>query len=149
LRLAAAEGRYEEEGLRVRKDGSRFWASTTLTALYDEAGKLRGFSKVTRDVTERRRGEEALRESEARYRSVIEQAAENIFLVDVKTKRVLEANAALQSSLGYTAEELRRLTLYDIVDHDERASTATRSVPLQKDTAFSASAGIGAGTARS
>ncbi len=118
LRLAAAEGRYEEEGLRVRKDGSRFWASTTLTALYDEAGKLRGFSKVTRDITERRRVEEALRESEARYRSVIEQAAENIFLVDVKTKRILEANAALQSSLGYTAEELRRLTLYDIVDHD-------------------------------
>ena len=118
LRLAQAEGRYEEEGVRVRKDGSRFWASATLTALYDEDGTLRGFSNVIRDITERRRAEEALRESEARYRSVIEQAAENIFLADVKTKRILEANAALQSSLGYTAEELRRLTLYDIVDHD-------------------------------
>ena len=121
LRVAAAEGRYEEEGWRVRKDGSRFWANAIITAFTDEAGQIRGFSKVTRDITERRRNEEALRESEARYRSVIEQAAENIFLVDLKTKRILEANAALQSSLDYTAEELRRLTLYDIVDHDRES----------------------------
>ena len=118
LRVAAAEGRYEEEGWRVRKDGTRFWANVIITSLTDEAGRIRGFSKVTRDITERRRAEEALRESEARYRSVIEQAAENIFLVDVKTKRIIEANAALQTSLGYTAEELRPLTLYDIVDQD-------------------------------
>lgn len=121
LRVAAGEGRYEEEGWRVRKDGSRFWANVIITSLTDEAGCIRGFSKVTRDITERRQAEEALRESEARYRSVIEQAAENIFLVDVKTKRILEANAALQTSLGYTAEELRRLTLYDIVAYDRES----------------------------
>ena len=121
LRVAAAEGRYEEEGWRVRKDGSRFWANVITTSLTDEAGCIRGFSKVTRDITERRQAEEALRESEARYRSVIEQAAENIFLVGVKTKRILEANAALQTSLGYTVEELRRLTLYDVVDHDRES----------------------------
>ncbi len=70
------------------------------------------------DLTERRRVEEALRQSEKLYRTVVEQAAENIFLVDLKTRRILEANAALQRSLGYTAEELGRMTLYDILSHD-------------------------------
>jgi PAS domain S-box-containing protein len=58
LRRAAAEGRVEHEGWRVRKDGSRFWANVLLTALRDEAGTLKGFSKVTRDITERKRAEE-------------------------------------------------------------------------------------------
>ena len=63
LRLAATEGRYEEEGLRVRKDGSEFWASVLITALEDERGELRGFSKVVRDITERKRTEADLRRS--------------------------------------------------------------------------------------
>lgn len=54
LEIAAREGRYQEEGWRVRKDGSRFWADVTITALRDSGGDLRGFAKVTRDVTERR-----------------------------------------------------------------------------------------------
>jgi PAS domain S-box-containing protein len=62
LRQAVAEGRFEDEGWRVRKDGSRFWANVVLTALKDEAGRLRGFSKVTRDLTERRQKEEELRQ---------------------------------------------------------------------------------------
>jgi PAS domain S-box-containing protein len=60
LTVAAAHGRYEDEGWRVRKDGSRFWANVITTALKDEAGRLRGFSKVTRDFTERKHAEEAL-----------------------------------------------------------------------------------------
>lgn len=62
LRTAAAEERYEEEGWRVRKDGSRFWANVVITALKDEEGNLRGFSKVTRDITERKKAEVALQE---------------------------------------------------------------------------------------
>jgi methyl-accepting chemotaxis protein len=58
LRVAAAEGRYEDEGWRVRKDGSRYWASVVLTALRDKSGKLIGFGKVSRDVSDRRRVEE-------------------------------------------------------------------------------------------
>src|ERR1700732_5288770 len=54
LEIAAKEGRYVDEGLRVRKDGSTFWANVVITALRDETGELRGFSKVTRDLTERR-----------------------------------------------------------------------------------------------
>jgi PAS domain S-box-containing protein len=58
LAIATSEGRYEEEGWRVRKDGSRFWANVVITALKDESGGLYGFAKVTRDVTDRRRAEE-------------------------------------------------------------------------------------------
>jgi len=63
LRVAAAEGRFEEEGLRVRKDATRFQAEVVITALRDEAGNLRGFSQVTRDITARKDAEEALRDS--------------------------------------------------------------------------------------
>jgi formate hydrogenlyase transcriptional activator len=59
LRAAAAEGRYEEEGWRIRKDGSRFWANVIITALHDKNGNLVGFTKVTRDITVRKRAREA------------------------------------------------------------------------------------------
>jgi PAS domain S-box-containing protein len=121
LRVAAEEGSYEEEGVRVRKDGSEFWASMLVTALRDEEGNLRGFSKVVRDITDRKEAEYKLRESEELYRSVVEQAAENIFLVGVGTKRIIRANAAVHRSLGYSTEELRQLTLYDIVAHDHES----------------------------
>jgi formate hydrogenlyase transcriptional activator len=60
LRMAAAQGRFEDEGWRVRKDGSRFWANVIITALRGSEGQLRGFSKLTRDFTERKQAEEAL-----------------------------------------------------------------------------------------
>src|SRR5436189_4044910 len=58
LEVAKREGRYEEEAWRLRKDGTRFWASVVITALRDETGRLRGFGKVTRDLTERKRQDE-------------------------------------------------------------------------------------------
>ncbi|MGH7868597.1 MAG: PAS domain S-box protein, partial [Candidatus Dormibacteraceae bacterium] len=61
LRIATAEGRFEDEGWRIRKDGSRFWASVVITALRDKAENLRGFAKVTRDMTDRKQAEESLR----------------------------------------------------------------------------------------
>ena len=63
LEVATCEGSYEEEGWRIRKDGSRFWASVTITAVRDEEGRLTGFAKVTRDLTERKASEDALREA--------------------------------------------------------------------------------------
>jgi PAS domain S-box-containing protein len=65
LKIAAADGRYEEEGWRVRRDGSRFWASVVITTLRDETGAISGFGKVTRDLTARRLAEEQLRVSAA------------------------------------------------------------------------------------
>jgi PAS domain S-box-containing protein len=65
LHGAAAHGRYEDQGWRVRQDGSRYWAHVVVTALHDEAGKLRGFAKVSRDITEAKRAEEAMRATTA------------------------------------------------------------------------------------
>jgi PAS domain S-box-containing protein len=78
-------------------------------------------ARVIRYSIERQNAQEALRRSEELYRTVVEQAAENIFLVDIETKRILEANAALARSLGYTAEELKEMTLYEIVAHDRES----------------------------
>jgi len=63
LELVRRDGSYQEEGWRVRQDGTRFWASVVLTAVYDDAGQLTGFAKVTRDLTERREGEQRLRQA--------------------------------------------------------------------------------------
>jgi len=60
LKVAEEQGRFEDESWRVRKDGSRFWASVVITALHDETGRLRGFGKVTQDITERKRTEELM-----------------------------------------------------------------------------------------
>lgn len=66
LKMALADGRFEDEGWRVRKNGSRFWANVVITSLFDEVGRHVGFTKVTRDLTERRSYEQALRMSEER-----------------------------------------------------------------------------------
>jgi PAS domain S-box-containing protein len=82
LQRAAAEGRAEDEGWRVRKDGSRFWADVVVTALHDKEGSLRGFSKVTRDITERRQAEEALRRSEERFRVTLGSIGDAVIATD-------------------------------------------------------------------
>lgn len=78
LARAEADGRAEDEGWRLRKDGTLFWANVVITALRDDTGRLRGFSKVTRDITDRRRAEEALRAAEAA--AVTANAAKSAFL---------------------------------------------------------------------
>jgi PAS domain S-box-containing protein len=82
LEAVRTGGRFEEEGWRVRKDGSRFWANVVITALRDEAGHLKGFSKITRDLTERKQVEEALRASEERTRLIVETAHDAFITID-------------------------------------------------------------------
>ena len=110
----------DAESYEISRWGNARYFLNNLTG-FVENGSLVRIWGTQQDITERRKVEEALRHSEALYRTVVEQAAENIFLVDAKTKQILEANNALHRSLGYTAEEMRRLTLYDIVAHDRES----------------------------
>jgi PAS domain S-box-containing protein len=106
LKIAIATGKYEEEGWRVRKNGSVFWANVVITALFNEQNKLIGFSKVTRDLTERKENEEYLRQSEERYRSLVEQVTDyGIFMMDEKG-RITSWNEGAKRINGYTADEI-------------------------------------------
>lgn len=108
LRVAADEGRWQEEGWRVRKDGSRFWASVVLTALVDARGELIGFAKVTRDLTERKRAEEEraqLLDLEHAARLKAEAAADQLTII----QRVTEAALAHLDLDGLLAELLDRI----------------------------------------
>ncbi|MBD2840811.1 sensor histidine kinase [Erythrobacter rubeus] len=95
LERARAEGAAEDEGWRVRKDGTRFWANVVITALRDEEGELQGFAKVTRDMSERRRSEEALRL--AREEAVAANRAKTQFL----SRTSHELRTPLNAILGF------------------------------------------------
>jgi PAS domain S-box-containing protein len=106
LEDAIRDGRVEDEGWRIRKDGTRFWANVVITALWDEAGTHVGFAKVTRDLTERRYAEEALRESEERFRLIIEGVKDYaMFMLDTKGC-IASWNEGARKIKGYTAQEI-------------------------------------------
>ena len=105
LRKAAETGRVEDEGWRVRKDGSRFWADVVITAIRGKDGELAGFTKVTRDFTERNRAEGALRASESRFRSLFEFSPDAIVTSDVSGK-ICEVNGRVEEFFGYSRREL-------------------------------------------
>ncbi|HUQ98969.1 MAG TPA: PAS domain-containing sensor histidine kinase [Gemmatimonadaceae bacterium] len=103
---AARVGRFEDEGWRVRKDGSLFWANVVITALHDPSGRLVGYAKVTRDLSERRRAEEELRESEERFRLLVQEVRDYaIFMLD-PTGHINTWNAGAERIKGYTADEV-------------------------------------------
>jgi len=107
LELATKEGRYTDEGLRVRKDGSTFWAYVVITALRDNSGTLRGFSKVTRDLTERRDLEERTRHLNKELRARITQLLESQRLVELRTLELQKLSGEL---MRVQDEERRRVS---------------------------------------
>ena len=106
LAIAERDGHVQDEGWRVRKDGSRFWANVVITALRDRDGRLVGFTKVTRDETDRRAAERALAESEERFRLLVESVKDyGIFMLDPQG-RVVSWNPGAERINGYTAAEI-------------------------------------------
>ena len=98
LRRTAASGRHEEQGMRMRKDGSRFLASVTVTALRDPAGNLRGFSEFSHDLSESK-------ESGAKYRGLLEAAPDAMVVVNQAGEIVL-LNVQAEKQFGYSRDEL-------------------------------------------
>jgi PAS domain S-box-containing protein len=124
LKVAAAEGRFEDEGWRVRKDGSTFWANVVISALKDESGALRGFTKVTRDLTERRRREEDLR----KLSSELEQR------VKERTAELSAANEALKER-DRQKDDFIAMLAHELRNPLAPITNALRLLQLKKDEA--------------
>ena len=106
LRIAAREGRFEAEGWRIRKDGSRFWAHAVLDQIRAPDGTLLGFAKITRDITDKQEREKALFESEQRFRMLVEGVRDYaIYMLDVDG-HITNWNSGAELIKGYSASEI-------------------------------------------
>ena len=133
LDRARALGRLEDEGWRIRKDGTRFWANVVITSIIDEHGTLLGYSKVTRDLTERRRHEDELRERERNLRLLIDGVKDHaMFLLD-PNGRIRTWNIGARRLLGYADE--------DAIGRHIRSLYAPRDQASGRPTAELAAAG--------
>ena len=106
LQIAATEGRVEDEAWRVRKDGSRFWADVVLSAIRASNGEVRGYVKVTRDLTDRRRVEEQLKQSEERLRLMIHSVKDYAISLLDPAGNVVSWNSGAERLKGYSAGEI-------------------------------------------
>ncbi|MBJ6727210.1 sensor histidine kinase [Geomesophilobacter sediminis] len=105
LQIVATQGSYDTQGWRLRKDGSRFWAAVTITALHDNQGNLTGFAKITRDITERHELEEALKRSRALFERLFETGPDAIVVID-QSGVIRRVNQQAEVIFGYQREEL-------------------------------------------
>ena len=110
----------------VRKNGSRRFVEASVTLIKDEKGQPSGFRGIVRDVTERRKSEEALRESEERYRQLVNHAPTGIYEVDFIQRKFLTVNDVMCEYTGYTKDEFLSLTPFDLLTDDGKKSFMDR-----------------------
>jgi PAS domain S-box-containing protein len=122
LQAALRDGRFDAEGWRVRKDGSRFWASVVLDPIRDEQGRLMGFAKITRDVTDRKVALEKLAESERQFRLLVSGVVDYaLFMID-PNGIVSSWNAGAQHIKGYTSDEIVGQHISRFYTEEDRAA---------------------------
>jgi PAS domain S-box-containing protein len=129
LETAAREGRFENEAWRVRKDGTRFWAHVIIDPIRDPGGRLIGYAKVTRDVTERKLAQDALRETENQFRRLVQSVTDYAIYTIDRNGRVVSWNAGAQRIKGYQAEEIvgQHFSRF-YTEEDRRAGEADRAL---------------------
>ncbi|MGW8466630.1 PAS domain S-box protein [Pseudomonas sp. CLCA07] len=106
LDTAINEGRFEGEGWRVRKDGTRFWSHVVIDPILDPTGKLLGFAKITRDLTDRKMGEETLKQSEQQFRLLVQSVTDYAIYMLSPDGRLTNWNQGAQRIKGYRPEEV-------------------------------------------
>ena len=106
LRTALEAGRFEDEGWRVRKDGTQFWASVVIDPIYDDNGELFGFAKITRDITDKKLARDVLRHTEEQFRLLVESVVDYAIYMLSTEGVVTTWNAGARKIKGYTAEEI-------------------------------------------
>lgn len=129
LQQAKVDGRFESEGWRVRKDGSRFWALASVHVIRGEDGALAGFAKITRDMTEQRASQAALLESERRFRYLVDGVVDYaIYMLDVNGV-VTNWNRGAERAKGYRADEIvgKHFSVFYTAD-DRRAGVPARAL---------------------
>ena len=114
LAIAERDGRFEANGWRMRKDGSRFWAHVVIEPLRDETGRLTGFAKVTSDITERRETERKIREAGERINALIETVVDGVIQID-KLGKIQFFNPACLKLFGYRLEEVIGLDILRLI----------------------------------
>ncbi|KAB0507197.1 MULTISPECIES: hybrid sensor histidine kinase/response regulator [Pseudomonas] len=106
LDTAIREGRFEGEGWRVRKDGTHFWSHVIIDPILDPSGRLLGFAKITRDLTDRKMAEETLKQSEQQFRLLVQSVTDYAIYMLAPDGRVTNWNLGAQRIKGYRPEEI-------------------------------------------
>src|SRR6266571_7434304 len=135
LQTALSEGKFEDEGWRVRKDGSRFWASVVIDPIRDNDGVLLGFAKITRDITERRRTQQALHASEERFRLLVQGVTDYAIYMLSPDGIITNWNAGAQRIKGYTEAEVVGTHVERFYTQEDRAGgVPARALQTARDS---------------